>query len=419
VNIFYGWFIVAAAVFQTAYQSAIFVYGLTAFIGPMSADSGWSYAQISLAASIRGLQIGGLDPLAGLIVDRWPARRLMAIGFFVFAGGTVLISRATSLAALYGGFIIAGIGSSFCLTIVPTTIIARWFKRNIGKASGILALGFAVGGLAVPLVVRLVDTYGWRDVLMYLGLGLLVLGLPLSRVFRETPERYGQFPDGRPPEDSGEAGSATFGPDMREALKMPAFWLIGVAGLFQFTAVHAVTVHMVPYMESLGMARETAAIGVKILSLVGLVMRVAYGALADMFGKKYIYALSNGITAVALILLGALDGSSFAAMALFGVIYGIGVSGATPLRAPIAREYFGVRRFGAIFGLLSIFSTIGGVTGAPVAGWVFDARRTYFPIWYVYAGLTWLGTLLLLMLPKPVAGRPDAVESIIARSEYA
>jgi MFS family permease len=402
---FYGWFIVAAATLLTAYHSAIFVYGLTAFLTPMSLTTGWSYAQISLAASIRGLEIGGLDPLAGLAVDRWPARRLMAVGFVLFTAGTVIISRAASLPVFYGGFIVVGMGSSLCLTIVQTTVIARWFKRNIGKASGVLAMGFALGGLAVPLVVKAVDTYGWRDVLMYLGLGGLVLGLPLSRVFRERPEQYGQFPDGRQPEAMTGMAAVDSGPDLRQAIRMPAFWLIGVATMFQFTTVHAVTVHMVPYMESLGTSRETAAVGVTIFSLVGLVMRVAYGALADAFGKKYIYALSNGITAAALVLLGALDGRSFGALVLFGVIYGLGVSGATPLRTPIAREYFGVRRFGAIFGMLAIFSTIGGVAGAPIAGWVFDTRQTYFPIWYVYAGLTVLGTVLMLLLPKPVAGR--------------
>jgi len=96
-------------------------------------------------------------------------------------------------------------------------------------------------------------------------------------------------------------------------------------------------------------------------------------------------------------------------VALFGVIYGIGVSGAMVLRVPIVRKYFGIRNFGAIYGTLSVFTVIGGVIGAPVAGWVFDASGSYFPIWFVFAGFTVLGMILLLMLPGTASGEVKPV----------
>lgn len=401
MSIFFGWYIVAATVVLTSYNSAMFVYGLTAFITPIATTAGWTYAQVSLATSIRGLQIGALDPLAGMVVDRWPARRLMLIGTVIFVAGTILISRSANLAVFYVGFLIAGLGSAFCHNMVPMTVIARWFKRNIGKAIGILYMGYAVGGLFVPLIVKAIDTYGWQDVMMYLAFGALVIGLPLSLLFRSRPEEYGLLPDGRAPEQVDTLSEAISGYRLAEAVRMPAFWIIGLAGMFQITAVHAVTIHAVPYLTSLGMERATAAIGVTIFSLVGLVMRVAYGVLADTFSKKYVYALSNAVTTVSLVLFGLLDGSSFALMALFGVIYGFGVSGAMTLRVPIVREYFGIGHFGAIYGTLCIFTVIGGVVGAPVAGWVYDIHLMYFPIWYVYAGLTLMGMILLFFLPEP------------------
>ena len=85
----------------------------------------------------------------------------------------------------------------------------------------------------------------------------------------------------------------------------------------------------------------------------------------------------------------------------------LGVSGAMCVRVPITREYFGVRSFGTIYGILSIFTVIGGVAGAPIAAWIYDSSGTYFPIWYVYAGLTTAGMLMLLMLPKKDKYRKD------------
>ena len=111
------------------------------------------------------------------------------------------------------------------------------------------------------------------------------------------------------------------------------------------------------------------------------------------------------MTTVALVLFGFLNGNSFAMVALFGVIYGLGVSGAMTLRVPITREYFGISNFGSVFGTLSVFTVIGGVVGAPVAGWVYDTSASYFPIWFIFAGITLIGTLLLLVMPRPVRKR--------------
>ena len=400
MNLFFGWFIVAAAVILTGYNSAMFVYGLTAFMTPIALTSGWNYTQISLATSIRGLQIGVLDPIAGFVVDRWPARRLMVVSTIIFAVGTIIISRSDNLAVFYTGFLLAGLGSSFCHNMVPMTVIARWFKKNIGKATGVLYSGFSLGGLLVPLIVKAIDTYGWQDVMLYMAFGGLVLGLPLSLMFRDRPEDYGLLPDGEASASIVETKADDFGLSAKEVFQTREFWMIGIAGTLQITAVHAVTVHAVPSLNSVGFDRSTAAIGVTIFSLTGIPMRIFYGVLADMFEKKYVYALSNAITSVSLVIFGMLDGNSFAMMALFGVIYGLGVSGAMCVRVPITREYFGIKNFGTIYGMLSIFTVIGGVAGAPIAARVYDTSGTYFPIWYVYAGLTAVSMLLLLLLPR-------------------
>ena len=61
-NIFYGWWIVLACFFIAFYVAGIIFYGFTAFIDPLVAEFGWSYAQISFAASLRGLEMGIMAP---------------------------------------------------------------------------------------------------------------------------------------------------------------------------------------------------------------------------------------------------------------------------------------------------------------------------------------------------------------------
>ena len=86
---------------------------------------------------------------------------------------------------------------------------------------------------------------------------------------------------------------------------------------------------------------------------------------------------------------------------IFTVVYGIGAAGAMPLRTPIIREYFGVKRFGTIFGILALFPTVGTAVAAPLAGWVYDTGGEYYPIGLIFAGLSAIGMILILTMEKP------------------
>ena len=400
-RVFFGWYILAAALVLATYNGAMFVYGFTTFVTPIAATFGWSYAQVSLGSSIRGMETGTLDPFIGMAADRWPARWLILIGICMFALGAILISRATSLAMFYIGFLVVGLGSATSVSMVPQTVIARWFKKNIGKASGILAMGVAIGGLFAPLLVKAIDAYGWQNTLIYLAVGALILGIPLSFLFRTRPEDYGLLPDGKALDDVEVSNTYDVSLGVKEALKTPAFWCIGIAVMLQMTAMNAMAIHMMPYLTSLGMERSSAAVAVTIFAMASLPSRIIYGILADIFRKKYVMALSLGLITAGLVIFGLIDGSSFALVVLFAIIYGMGAAGASPLRAPVIREYFGTKKFGTIFGLTASFTMLGSVAGAPIAGWVYDTRGVYDPIWFIYAGATTVGMILLLMMPLP------------------
>ena len=74
-KIYYGWYIVGACFLIALYTGGVVYYGFTAFIDPIADELGWSYTQISLAASLRGLEMGFLAPVTGMLVDRWGPRR--------------------------------------------------------------------------------------------------------------------------------------------------------------------------------------------------------------------------------------------------------------------------------------------------------------------------------------------------------
>jgi MFS family permease len=406
-KVFFGWYIVGASLLLATYNSGVIVYGFTAFIEPFVHAYRWSYAQISLATSIRGTEQGALNPLLGFVVDRWPAKRLILIGTVIWGLGVFLLGRANNLATFYTSFVVIGLGSSLATSMVPTVVVARWFKRDIGKANGVLSMGIGIGGALVPVLVKMIDTYGLQSSLTILAAGIYVLGIPLSFLFRNKPEDYGLLPDGEPPDDTQSSNSLktddfSIGP--REALKMRAFWQIGVAFMLQIAVMMAMQTHVMPYLESLGVERTTASIIAMSLPLVSLGARIPFGWLADIYPTKYIVAVSLGLKSVGLLLfwlLGLGNISSLGLMILCIISFGLGSGGMTPLRAPVLRDYFGVKRFGTILGFTSIFTTIGLSVGPLAAGWVFDTLGDYGPIWLILAGVALLGAILMVTTPPP------------------
>ncbi|MBA7711648.1 putative MFS-type transporter YhjX [subsurface metagenome] len=312
-----------------------------------------------------------------------------------------------SLVMFYASFLLIGLGASLGVFMIPTTAVVRWFRRNLGKANGALALGFNIGGLLVPIVAKIIDTYGWQNSLIIFGIVWCVISIPLSFVFRSRPEDYGMLPNGKPQEDlehSSDPKAHDFSLSVKEALRTPAFWLLSTAFMLHRAGIMAVLTHVMPYLTSSGIGRATASMIVMFISIAALVARLPYGWLADIFNKKYVAFSSIFLTSVGLLLFSFINAHSLWLIIPFVLIYGIGYAGGAPLRPPIIREYFGTKNFGTIWGLSGIFSTVAMMVTPLAAGWVYDMRGVYDPIWLVLSGTCMAGAILILAMPS--APRP-------------
>lgn len=158
-NIYYGWWIVFACFCIGFYMSGITFYGITALFEPFQKEFGWSYTQISLAASLRGMEMGIFAPLIGFLVDRWGSRKLLLIGITTVGLGVVMLSFTRSLMMFYGAFLLIGFGAGGCTSVVTMSAVAHWFDKNVGKALGVMASGFGAGGLMVPVIVWLIEIF--------------------------------------------------------------------------------------------------------------------------------------------------------------------------------------------------------------------------------------------------------------------
>lgn len=404
-KIFYGWWIVGACFLIALYTSGVVFYGFTAIFEPIAEEFGWSYTEISLAASIRGLEAGLLAPVIGMFVDRWGPKRLIFGGVVFTVLGLILLSRITSLGMFYFASILTAIGISSSGTSVTMTAIANWFRRKVAIASGIMIAGYGFGGLLVPVMVRLVDQYQWRTALVILALGMLVVGLPLSLLVRHKPEQYGFLPDGEvsgavvPGGGPSVVHTAELNIGARQALKSRSFWHIVLALVPQFLVVAAVVTHVMPYLSSFGVARATSGAVATAIPLFSIGGRLGFGWLGDRLNKKRLAAA--GLTMLMLGLLSFEFTSTLGTGLLvpFLIFFGMGYGGNVIMLGVLLREYFGRGNFGAILGLAWGILILSNAGGPPIAGWVFDHWGSYQGVWLAFAGLTFLGVVIMMLTP--------------------
>jgi MFS family permease len=414
-RVFYGWWVVVACFFISLYTGGVVFYGFTAFFEPLADKFNWSYAQISFAASLRGMEAGLLAPLVGILVDHWGSRRLLLGGTIISTLGLILLSRTTSLAMFYGAFLLLAVGMSICSSTVLMTAVANWFRRKIGIATGIMVSGYGFSGLLVPVIVRLIDTYDWQKALIILAIGMLVLCLPLSLLVRHRPEQYGYHPDGEaeatltPNNNSAQTRLAEMNIGTRQALKSRTFWHIALSLLCQAMMVSAVVTHIMPYLTSIHLARRESSLIASAIPLTSVIGRLGLGWLGDRFDKRRVIASAFAMMCGGLLCLGFASSATIWLLTPFLILFGIGYGGNNTLRASVIREFFGIGNFGAIHGFVLGMIALGSIAGPPLAGWVFDNWATYQPIWLVFAGLAVVAMLTAITIP-PITSTAQPVD---------
>jgi sugar phosphate permease len=409
-KIFYGWWIVAACFVICVTSGGLAVYGFTAYFDPIIAEFGWSYAAVSLAASLRGAETGLLAPVLGFMVDRWGSKWILFAGSILTGIGLILVSLVTSLAQFYGAFVLVALATSFCGVGVINPAINHWFNRNLGKATGILSAGFALGGLLVPVVFKLIDAYGWRESLVISGIGSLIISIPLTFVIKHKPEPYGYTPDGDPvpavpkTPDTTIHGLDRVEPEVNigvtQAIKSRTFWHLTLAFTLQYAVVAAVLAHIMPFLNTINIDRQTASFFAGAIPVISVSGRLAAGWLTDKLSRKQVGVISFIVVTIGTFLFNYVTGSTLWLLVMAVILFSVGYGSANTLRVVMTREYFGRGRFATIFGFLMGVLALGAMLGPVLAGLMFDLWKSYSFAWLLFTVFNAASVVFLATTPK-------------------
>jgi predicted MFS family arabinose efflux permease len=220
-----------------------------------------------------------------------------------------------------------------------------------------------------PFAGWLISAYDWRTAMGIIGLGAWALLIPAALLVRNPPPtNVAAIPSTAPNQE--RSGAA-----LRQALLSPQFLVLGCT-FFLCCAAHSGPIfHMMSYAQLCGLSTMTAVSVYSVEGLAGLGGRLLLGVAADRLGVKRVLVTGLLVQALAIGTYAAI--SRTGEFYLLAIVFGTAYGGVMPLYAVLAREYFGQRIMGAVFGAATMMSCVGMALGPVVGGWIFDTLQSY------------------------------------------
>jgi MFS family permease len=394
----YGWVIVAVGALMGCVGMGA-MFSLTVFLAPMAAETGWSRAGISASMTVSFLTMGVAAFGWGMLNDRRGPRIVGLGGAASLGAGMVLASRATSLLEFQLGFLLVGLAAG--AFFAPMMAVASaWFDRHRGLAVSLVSAGLGAAPMTVaPIAQWLTTLHDWRTAQLLIGLAAWALLLPAALLLRRPPLLATPV---------GTTAAAPAGPDFtaRQALGSRQFAVLA-ATFFACCAAHSGPIfHTVGYAVFCGLPAMTAVTVYSLQGLSGLGGRLLLGVLADRHGAKPV--LVAGLLLQALAVGAFVFARSLAEFYSIAIAFGLAYGGVMPLYAVLAREYFGARVMGTVFGAATMISCIGMALGPAIGGWIFDRFGSYAGL-HLSSFAIGLGAVAIALafppLPSPRTGR--------------
>ncbi|MEE7441950.1 oxalate/formate MFS antiporter [Methylobacterium oryzae] len=262
-------------------------YGWTLFVDPIDQRYHWGRAAIQLAFTLFVATETWLVPVEAWFVDRYGPKIVVAFGGVMIALAWTINAYADSLAMLYLGAVVAGIGAgSVYGTCVGNAL--KWFPDRRGLAAGATAAGFGAGAaITVVPIARMIASSGYQDAFLYFGIGqgavVLALAFLLRKPSTNTPVQRKKT---RLPQTKVDRSP-------REAVRTPVFWVMYVMFVMVASGGLMAAAQIAPIAHDF----QVAGVPVSLfgLQMAALTLAISLDRVFDGFGRPFFGYVSDNI----------------------------------------------------------------------------------------------------------------------------
>ena len=235
---------------------------------------------------------------AGMLLDRFGARRMVPGLFLLAVAGSALYAAAETGPELIAGRALIGIGCALGL-MGPMVVIARWFETE--RYARLISLLFTIGGLGALLastpLAAVSEAIGWRGAFVAMAAVTGAIVVLLFAMVRDAPP-------GAAPEAARAESAAEMWRGLGEALALRDMrWICAVQFVSYGTMITIVGLWAGPYLNDVhglaGVDRGNALLALNVALLASVVL---FSQVERWLGSRKRAVIAGGGASVALLL---------------------------------------------------------------------------------------------------------------------
>ncbi len=323
----------------------------------MNSNTGfnWDISALNDPYSIAVLVFSLTMIFAGKMQDKLGPRITIYIGGILISSGLFIMAFSTSYVLWIIGFgIFAGSGIGFCYSAI-TPVIIKWFSpEKTGLVTGVVVAGFGLSSVYLaPLFTYLFEHYGFGNAILYYGIGFSII-LFSAAFFLKNPENTLL-------EEKKNISAEENNYSLKDILKHFDFyrlWIIYFIG----AGAGLMVISFITEMVKKGLGKQ-AFWGVIIIALGNAAGRVISGIMSDKIGKMktlimFIFLQTLLMFTAAFVI--NVENVNVFLLLLIATFIGFSYGSNLTIFPTITKEKWGMKNFGANYGILFSAWGIGG-----------------------------------------------------------
>lgn len=326
--------------------------------------------------SIAAFCVGGI--VGGFIIKKFNAKISVLLAIIFFPLGMFISSKSglEAFGVLYLGYgLFVGFAAGLVYNAVLSTV-TRWFQDMQGVISGILLMGFGIGGFALgPIYNKIEIAYNndWSNAFLTVGLAIAVV-LVIAIFFFVVPGEDYKTPLPKK-EKSKRVSEEGIDVGPKGMMKRSSFWIYMIWNILMTAAGLSIMPNARGFIESLGTEAgvETIILVAGFISVFSGLGRIIFGYLFDKIGRKLSTALGSFVFIISIgVLMAALNAGSLEITIVGFALAGIAYGGIPSMNSAFVNTFYGNKNYSVNLPVVNTSLIVAALLGSYLSGWLLD-----------------------------------------------